>query len=259
MAAYPEGATVTADGAPRPALVLVTNSRGVWVPLPVLQHVGGGASAIMLAQLMWLLHDDPGAEVVRPDHAWEADCGLTPKQARTAREHLVQLGLVTATKRRVDGAPTTCLRIDPAGLDALAAAAAQGKSFCPPGQMSSALEGKSTALPTGDVTTPPDGGGASAPQAKAKRANESAAHQLATELWKRKNPKPAQKFVAVRQVAERLLDAGHSPEAVLAAMLAVPTISIGWCEGQLNKGRATPAAVKREHVRRDAEEGVLEV
>lgn len=63
-----------------------------------------------------------------------------------------------------------------------------------------------------------------------------AAHAVAAEVWATKNPKPATPFVAVQKIAARFLDAGHDHDAIVAAMVAVPTISIGWVESRLNGG-----------------------
>lgn len=60
------------------------------------------------------------------------------------------------------------------------------------------------------------------------------ARSLTQRVWEARTPKPAQPFVAVCKIAERMLAAGHEDEALYRAMLAVPTISTGWLEGNLN-------------------------
>lgn len=58
--------------------------------------------------------------------------------------------------------------------------------------------------------------------------------RIVERVWERKNPKPATPFVAVVKIARKLLDAGWEPQRIEDAMVAVPTISIGWLEGNLN-------------------------
>lgn len=60
---------------------------------------------------------------------------------------------------------------------------------------------------------------------------------IAQAVWSASNPKPAQPFIAIAKIAERFLKAGHSVEAITAAMLDAPTISIGWVESRLNRDR----------------------
>lgn len=57
---------------------------------------------------------------------------------------------------------------------------------------------------------------------------------VAKSVFDAKEPKPAQPFVAVVKIAQRLLDAGHDRDAIVSAMLEVPTISVGWVEAKLN-------------------------
>lgn len=97
-------------------LPLVTSSRGVYVRLPILRFIGSGSAAVMLAQTLWLLADNPHGEVVRGDHEWDADTGLSSRQARRARDTLVKEGVVTVEKRQIDGAPKCCLRLRGEGL-----------------------------------------------------------------------------------------------------------------------------------------------
>lgn len=54
-------------------------------------------------------------------------------------------------------------------------------------------------------------------------------------VFEHRQPRPAIPFPAVLQIARRLIDAGHEPERVQAVMLRVPTISVGWCEAELNR------------------------
>lgn len=74
------------------------------------------------------------------------------------------------------------------------------------------------------------------PPVDVRQLLKEAAHAVAAEVWKMKNPRPATPFIAVQKIAARFLDAGHDHDAIVAAMVAVPTISIGWVEARLNGG-----------------------
>lgn len=77
------------------------------------------------------------------------------------------------------------------------------------------------------------------------------ARALAKRLFEERSPKPAQSFVAIVGITERMLNAGHDENALYAAMLAVPTISIGWLEGKLNGPRqrnAKPSAGDKQRL-----------
>jgi hypothetical protein len=82
---------------------------------------------------------------------------------------------------------------------------------------------------------------------------------IASEVWERRKaagePTPALPFVAVAKIGDALLEAGHAPEAIVDAMLAVPTISTRWVEGELAKRR--PKRTRRISENRDAPEGRL--
>jgi len=68
-------------------------------------------------------------------------------------------------------------------------------------------------------------------------APKDAARSLVQRVWERSDPKPATPFIAAVKIAERLLAAGHSRDAIGHAMLDAPTISTGAVELQLNRGR----------------------
>lgn len=63
---------------------------------------------------------------------------------------------------------------------------------------------------------------------------ESSAHSIAEQVWKSKTPRPATPFVAVRKIAQSLLDAGWDAHGIVDAMVAAPTISTRSVEMQLN-------------------------
>ena len=76
---------------------------------------------------------------------------------------------------------------------------------------------------------------------------------IATDVWERSDPRPATPFVGIMQIAKKLLAAGHDADAITEAMLAVPTISIRWVEGELNRGRRRPPRRRAEKVDHDRE------
>ncbi len=59
--------------------------------------------------------------------------------------------------------------------------------------------------------------------------------------------KPATHRAGIVATANALLRAGHEPERIIESMLAVPTISIGWCEAWLN-GRKSESGATAEDV-----------
>lgn len=81
------------------------------------------------------------------------------------------------------------------------------------------------------------------PSEPSERSVQDRARQVAKDVWERSTPKPAVPFVGVVKIARRLLDAGHPDGDVVDAMLAVPTISVRWVEGELNKRKRRPATV----------------
>jgi hypothetical protein len=87
----------------------------------------------------------------------------------------------------------------------------------------------------------PDGhGGAQAPlpdMPTAAPKGNLAARSLIQRVWDSRDPRPATPFIALVKIAGRLLDAGHSPEAVEAAFMAAPAYTVAALEFQLNGGR----------------------
>lgn len=86
------------------------------------------------------------------------------------------------------------------------------------------------------------------------------AREIVTKVWERSDPKPATPFVGVVKIAERLLRAGHDPQAIGRAMLAVPTISTGWVEAEIKKSSGTPPSRRAPiDTDRDAPEGRIDL
>jgi hypothetical protein len=63
------------------------------------------------------------------------------------------------------------------------------------------------------------------------------ARALVRRVYDARTPRPAGKFVGLAKIAERLLAAGHSVEAVEAAYMATPAFTTAALEFQLNGGR----------------------
>ena len=63
------------------------------------------------------------------------------------------------------------------------------------------------------------------------------ARGICAAVWEQRSPKPATPYIGAVKITERLLAAGHADDAVLAAMLAAPTLSTGAIELQLSRGR----------------------
>jgi hypothetical protein len=82
---------------------------------------------------------------------------------------------------------------------------------------------------------------------------------IAIAVWEASERKPATKFVAVTKIATTLLDSGWTHDQIVAAMLAVPTISTGWVEAELNKSRprAGARAGRAPSSDRDAASGLI--
>lgn len=61
------------------------------------------------------------------------------------------------------------------------------------------------------------------------------ARRVARAVWEARTPRPAAGFLAVLNVASRLLDAGNDADAVTAAMTAAPVLTIAAVELQLHR------------------------
>jgi hypothetical protein len=99
---------------------LVDSVQGVWVPRVVLLGTGSGAPAILLSQLLYLFRRDPEGSLVLSDTSWAETTGLSPDQVVRARAKLVDKGLLTCGRERVEGSMTTVYRLNLEGLDKLA-------------------------------------------------------------------------------------------------------------------------------------------
>jgi len=88
-------------------------------------------------------------------------------------------------------------------------------------------------------------------------AEPSTANELARRVFAEKRPKPAGKraFHATQSVATALLDAGWHCDDVFAALIAVPTITTGWCESWLNQHRKQRAVAAVDDAERRAAPG----
>lgn len=81
---------------------------------------------------------------------------------------------------------------------------------------------------------------------------------IAGRIWKLKNPRPAQPFMAIVKIAEALLDAGNDPCAVERAMLVVPTISTRSVEFELNR-KPTTRTQPAVDTEREAAGGIVQL
>lgn len=134
--------------------------------------------------------------------------------------------------------PVLLRRASRAGIDSDNARTAGGDTRAPapltraprsstraPGRAPNGVPNGPSNEPTNDEPSPP----APPPPDPAK--------VIAKAVWEASNPRPAQPFIAVVKIAQRLLDAGHAADAIEAAMLDVPTISTRWVEAKLNERR----------------------
>lgn len=94
------------------------------------------------------------------------------------------------------------------------------------------------------------------PAASAASTSAERGRRIAAAVWDARKAAgqstPAQPFVAVAKIAERF--DSYDERAVVAAMLAVPTISTGWVEGELRRHarRRAPAALVAERGKRES-------
>lgn len=85
------------------------------------------------------------------------------------------------------------------------------------------------------------------------------AREIVSKVWERKDPKPATPFIGCVKIAEALLRAGHDPQAIGRAMVAVPTISTRWVEAEIAKGGPAPSRRAPIDTNRDAPEGRIDL
>lgn len=70
------------------------------------------------------------------------------------------------------------------------------------------------------------------------------AHTLCRHVWDHKTPKPATPFIAAVKIAERLIGAGHDPDAVRDAMIQAPTLTTSSIEIALARHRPTTPSIE---------------
>jgi hypothetical protein len=70
------------------------------------------------------------------------------------------------------------------------------------------------------------------------REHEAEARAITAEAWEQITPKPAVPFVAVVKIVEPFVGAGWPRDRIVAALVAVPTISTRWVEAEL-RGKAS--------------------
>ncbi len=169
------------------------------------------------------------------EHPWDPLVELLAEHRGGANEYRFlypDVGVVYETRTRGVSTQTT-----PSGK--------AGVSSQPTGGVTAAdtgVEREPTHNPKVNPTNPTPTGGPPVELSVAEQ-REVTAREVTAEVWEARDPKPAQPFVAVVGVAVRLLAAGWERDKVRDAMVAVPTISTGWCEGWLNdaRGRGRPA------------------
>lgn len=88
----------------------------------------------------------------------------------------------------------------------------------------------------GSKTPAPDG---AAPVDELAERRKKTARQITDRVFELKNPKPVQKWIAIQQLADRFLNAGHRAVAIEAAMIEAPTITIAAVELQLSRAHPT--------------------
>lgn len=70
------------------------------------------------------------------------------------------------------------------------------------------------------------------------------AHTLTCSFWERTNPKPATKFIALRTLVQRFLDAGWSPHAINRALSETRAFTLAGLEFTL-RGQAEQQKLRR--------------
>lgn len=209
--------------------------------------------------LALLANDDAHVRVSQVELARVARVSLSTMR-RCVRE-LIDRGLVTQVDPpnqrvpallRLDGVPQPC-------LPASAKRTRRGASVPPQGNRRGASEppqAESLYLHSDlEITKQPTDVGS----ALTAEPNAPTGRGIAGRIYKLKDPRPAQPFMAIVKIAEALLDAGNDPGAVERAMLVVPTISTRSVELELNRKpltRTQPAPVDTE---REAAGGIVQL
>lgn len=162
-----------------------------------------------------------------------------------ATVYRVPMDLTALAERRASRAPSdgTNARIEPPQTRAPQPdTRASGPDTRASGSAPNGLATEATEAPTG---TPP---------ARGRPKVTDAARAVTDEVWERSGDiKPAVPYIAIAKIADRLLTAGHEHDAIVGAMLAARTISIGWVEAELR--RRNPTAARTPTIDRDAPTG----
>lgn len=236
------------------------SERGIFAAVePWVVEAVGPAPAILYASFRFRRRLAPDEPVILGDGDWQAWTGLSRTQVSRAKQRLIDAGLVEVDVRKKRGVPMSHWRLGRAVHRAVSREPGPrdtARSSTPEEvEEEDPLAGTPTArLPLDDVpAVDPE-------PAPAKDPIKERAREIVTKVWERSDPKPATPFVGVVKIAERLLRAGHDPQAIGRAMLAVPTISTGWVEAEIRKSSGTPPSRRAPiDTDRDAPEGRIDL
>lgn len=103
--------TKRAGGAPAPLVGMLRRSTRVVAVQPWLVARFGPGPALWLSQVLWRMEVERAVELAVPDGAWAEETGLGRDQVRRARKKLEDAGWVACVVRKVDGVPTTHIRL----------------------------------------------------------------------------------------------------------------------------------------------------
>lgn len=106
-----------------------------------------------------------------------------------------------------------------------------------PGSRAPAADTRAPALDTRASGCAPNGVPNGVPNGNFNGAPPAPGQEIARAVWDARTPRPAVPFIGIVKIADALVGAGHEPDAIVAAMLAVPTISTRWVEAELNRRR----------------------
>lgn len=231
-------------------------SRGVFAAVePWAVELVGPAAAILYAAFRFRRNLDPEQPVILGDGDWHRWTGLSRTQVSRAKAKLVEAGLVEIDVRKQRGVPMSHWRFgravhraesrDPGSRDIARSSSTQ--------EVEEEVTPRADAtarLPLGDepAATPPED------PIKAR------ARQIVDRVWERSDPKPATPYIGCVKIAEKLLRAGHDPQAIGRAMLEAPTISTGAVEFAINR-RTKAAPSRREPIdtNREGPEGRIDL
>lgn len=77
-----------------------------------------GLAAVWFAQLLWHLEVTDSYSMVRADHEWVEETGLSRTQVQRCRAKLADLGWIDCQVRKVAGAPTTHITVNADAVEA---------------------------------------------------------------------------------------------------------------------------------------------